>query len=221
MVASLLCPLTEEEREVVHNAMYGNGPSTEILAKVGPNSVQRQSMHRLQPGEWLNDEVINAFHVLLDQRDGELCKLDPDRKRNHWFKTLFMTKLLNEGSSNDKYEYKNVKRWSKNVPGNDIFKLGKIFVPINVGKSHWVCALIDMIKKKIYMYDSKGSSGMDYLRHLFRYLQDEYEAKNDGATLPDINEWEIVGRPSVEIPEQLNGEPLSCFVHHRLSVFCI
>jgi Ulp1 family protease len=64
--------------------------------------------------------------------------------------------------------------------------------------------MIDMTKKKIYMYDSMGSSGMNYLESLFRYIQDEHQAKK-GTPLPDIDEWELVGhQPGT--PCQRNGE---------------
>lgn len=211
LAASLLRPLTREEQDIVNAAMYGEGQGGAVLAEAGTDSVQRQSMHRLQPGQWLNDEVIHYFYVMLANRDEELCRLDPTRKRSHFFKSFFMTKLLNEGNADPsldgKYTYGNVKRWSKKVPGKDIFKLDKIFFPINQGRMHWMCAMIDMTKRKIYMYDSMGSSGMHYLKSLFQYIQDEHKAKK-GIELPDIDQWELVGhQPGT--PCQRNG---NCFL---------
>jgi Ulp1 family protease len=135
LASSLLRDLTQEEEAFVSKAMYGRGRDDEIMHTLGVDSVQRGSMHRLQPGEWLNDEVIHYFLIMLAQRDEELCRRDPGRKRSHFFKSFFMTKLLNEGHTDpDKdgvYEYRNVKRWSKKVPGKDIFALDKIVFPIN------------------------------------------------------------------------------------------
>ena len=64
----------------------------------------------------------------------------------------FMTKILNEDNlaTPGAYTYSNVKRWSK----RDIFQLNKIFFPINKGKSHWLCAMVDIPAKKIQVYDS-------------------------------------------------------------------
>jgi Ulp1 family protease len=71
--------------------------------------------------QWLNDEVIHYFLIMLANRDEEMCRNDPNRKRSHFFKSFFITKLLNEGHANPamdgKYQYTNVKRWSKQVPG--------------------------------------------------------------------------------------------------------
>jgi Ulp1 family protease len=49
-----------------------------------------------------------------------MCSLRHSRDARSWFfKSFFFTKLLNEGG----YNYKNVKRWSKKVPGKDIFEV--------------------------------------------------------------------------------------------------
>jgi Ulp1 family protease len=83
--------------------------------------VQRYSLRTLRPYEWLNDEVIHYFLVTLQRRDVQLCQEQQGRKRTHFFKSFFMTKLLDEGNVNPAldgtYCYNNVKRWSKKVPG--------------------------------------------------------------------------------------------------------
>jgi hypothetical protein len=130
-----------------------------VIAQDGLDSIQRESIQRLSPGQWLNDEVISYFLVMLSKRDEEMCRRS-SRKRCHFFQS-FMTKLFQrrayQPSHRRKYEYKNVKRWSKKVPGTcfvvfarvlggeaatltilmlsvagkDIFKLDKIVFPIN------------------------------------------------------------------------------------------
>jgi sentrin-specific protease 1 len=92
--------------------------------------------------------------------------------------------------------------------GKSIFKLGKLFIPINIGQMHWVCTMVNMVKKKIYMYDSMGGSGMSYLKRQHHSIHPR-QICDRGAPLPDINEWEVVGRPlHVKIPNQENGELL-------------
>ena len=46
------------------------------------------------------------------------------------------------------YKYQSVRRWSKNIPGKNIFALDRIFFPINRGCMYWMCAVIFMQKKK-------------------------------------------------------------------------
>jgi Ulp1 family protease len=52
------------------------------------------------------------------------------------------------------YNYGNVSRWSKKLPGKDIFNLKKIFIPINIESQHWTCIVIFMKEKRIQYYDS-------------------------------------------------------------------
>eukprot|EP00548_Thalassiothrix_antarctica_P018930 CAMPEP_0194187994 /NCGR_PEP_ID=MMETSP0154-20130528/53139_1 /TAXON_ID=1049557 /ORGANISM="Thalassiothrix antarctica, Strain L6-D1" /LENGTH=524 /DNA_ID=CAMNT_0038908091 /DNA_START=51 /DNA_END=1625 /DNA_ORIENTATION=- len=198
--SKLLRPLTEEESQIVKDAVHGIGPPSDTMAQINNDIVVRESMNRLQPRQWLNDEVIHYFLLMLSKRDETLKK-----ERSHFFKSYFMTKLLNEGhaSLDGKYEYRNVKRWSKKVPGKDLFALNKVLFPINQGNAHWVCAVIYMKDKRIQMYDSLGGSGKMYLEYLFQYLQDEHLDKKK-IPLPGKDEWKLVPTQN-DTPRQENG----------------
>ena len=208
IASSLLRPLTPEEQQIVDDAMYGIGSSSEVIAQVDNDIVVRESMGRLQPGQWLNDEIIHYFLIMLTKRDEEMSILEPSRARSHFFKSFFITKLLNEGHANPDiegtYEYRNVKRWSKKVPGKDIFKLNKIIFPINQGNAHWICGVAFMQEKRIQVYDSLGGSGSMYLEALFKYLQDEHTDKKK-TPLPDIDDWQLLTTRR-DTPRQRNGE---------------
>ena len=118
-------------------------------------------MSRLKPKVWLNDEVIHYFLILLGKRDQVLCK-KLNRKRSHFFKSFFTSKLLDEYS----YCYANVERWSNKVPGKDIFQLDKIICPVNIINSHWACAVIFVEEKRIQYCDSMCGSGLVTLKGL-------------------------------------------------------
>lgn len=78
---------------------------------------------------------------MLSRRDEKLCEKEKGRRRSHFFKSFFITKLLDEAGG---YRYQNVKRWSKKVPGKDIFALDKIIYPVNMSGVHWTCIVIFM-----------------------------------------------------------------------------
>lgn len=42
---------------------------------------------------WLMDETINSYIWMLQQRDKELCRLDPNRKPTHFFNSFFFAKV--------------------------------------------------------------------------------------------------------------------------------
>jgi sentrin-specific protease 1 len=123
-----------------------------------------------------------------------------------------MAQLLDERnadpSKHGKYNFENVKSWFKAAPGKDIFDLGNILIPVNHGFMHWMCAMIDIAGKRIYMYDSMGDDGMNYLQSL--YLQDKHLVERD-VELPDIDEWELFGHQP-GMPTQQNGERIITLV---------
>jgi Ulp1 family protease len=207
--STLLRPLTCEEQEIVNEAIRGS----ESIRTCENDSIQRQSLHKLSPGVWLNDEVIHSFFLMLAKRDERLCRMG--RKRSHFFKSFFMTKLL--GGSSENYKYANVKRWSKNVPGKDIFNLSKIFFPVNIMNQHWSCAVIFMEDKRIQFFDSMHGTGIRYLRGLFQYLKDEHQAKK-GCPLPDEEQWQLVCCTN-DIPVQSNGKHIMVFNYFLVALF--
>ncbi len=55
-----------------------------------------------------------------------------------------------------------------------------LIIPVDLIVSHcWVCAVIYMQERRIQVCDSDSrGGGTVYLDSLFRYLKDEYQAKN-------------------------------------------
>lgn len=205
---NLLRPLSAEENNRVQEALYGRGPLEEKLATSATDSVQRKSIHTLRPAEWLNDEVIHYFYSMLAKRDEALSAANPGRKRSHFFMSFFFTKLFDEGATNE-YKYSNVKRWSKKVPGKDIFALDKVCFACNVLQTHWTCVVIFMQEKRIQFYDSMRGDGYHYSDGLLQYLKDEWAAKK-GGELPDADKWTVVGAET-GVPRQTNGYDCGVF----------
>ncbi len=203
----LMRPLTAEERSVVIEATEGVGPPAEILASQDADSVQRGSMQTLRPGQWLNDEVINYFlKNCLARRDEMLCAKEPGRRRSHFFNSFFVQTMFDEKNNDPKlrgkYNYKNVRRWAKKVPGKDIFNLKYILCPINLDNMHWTSAVIFMEEKKIQYYDSMGGTDRTKLEGMLEYVKDEYRAKN-GKEM-DVTDWKLVSCTR-DTPRQRNG----------------
>lgn len=210
-IDKILQPLSVEEAQIVRKTLDAHGADDDVIRNAGADLVQRHSFRTLRDGAWLNDEVIHFFLAMLTNRDEEMCQKDPNRRRSHFFKSFFVTKLLNVGSivQDGEYQYQNVKRWSKKVPGKDIFDLDKIIFPINIGSMHWVCAVAFMQEKKIQFYDSMGGDGMYYLKQLFRYLKDEHMDKKK-MPLPDEDQWQLVPCQQ-DTPQQSNGYDCGVF----------
>jgi Ulp1 family protease len=74
------------------------------------------------------------------------------------------------------YNYENVSRRAKKLPGKDIFNLKNIFIPINKNNHHWTCIVIFMKEKRIQYYDS-NTVGADksHMDIILKYLINEGE----------------------------------------------
>jgi sentrin-specific protease 1 len=201
--------LTDEERKVVIEATtIDKRAKTEILASKEGDSVQRKRMQTLRPGIWLNDEVINYFlKICLKNRDIKICANEPGRRQSHFFNSFFVQTMFDEKNRNrnrrGRYNYENVKKWSRQVPGKDIFNLKYIFCPINHDNTHWTVAVIFMEDKRIQYYDSLGGTDWAKLKGLLQYVKDEYMAKN-GKEM-DAMEW-VLEPCKTDTPRQENGE---------------
>jgi hypothetical protein len=213
--------IDSDDHQIIISHALGAGHDGDIIVQVGSSGhkVTRLAMRSLKPEAWLKDEVINTFFHLLSLRDGELCKNDVRRKRNGFFNSFFMTKLLNEGHAtrSGEYEYGNVHNWSTRfVPEEDIFKVDKLFFPINVERQHWVLAVADISNQKIQMYDSGqrynyksiGKNGFVCLEIILRYLKDEHLDKKK-TPLPNANCWRLIPYCQSDIPQQSNGKFVS------------
>jgi Ulp1 family protease len=92
---------------------------------------------------------------------------------------LFIWQTLTNEKNDNKtlqgtYNYGNVSRWSKTLPGKDIFNLKKIFIPINIKNQHWTCIVIFMKEKQIQYYDSNAVGvGKSHMHIVLKYLVDE------------------------------------------------
>lgn len=93
--------------------------------------------------------------------------------------------------------------------GKDIFNLDKIIFPINQGNSHWTSAVAFMQERRVQYYDSMGGSGIQYLRDIFQYIQDEHRDKKK-CPLPNVDDWKLVPCTR-DTPRQHNGYDCGVF----------
>lgn len=147
-------------------------------------------------------QIISFYMLLLKDRDEMLCKKYPGRKPSHFFNNFFMERLL---ITDKKYNYANVKRWSKNF---DIFTMHKIFVPINLSNTHWTMAVVYMEANEIHYYDSMSGRGEQYMTALRSWVADEARSKCSQEL--DMSDWKLISREQ-HVPQQLNGTDCGVF----------
>jgi Ulp1 family protease len=201
---------TREEIDRVYDARGETNQNMEQTMVKGFNvEINRRHLGTLSGLNWLNDEVINFYRELLQEREINAMTRE-NRTRQVWFtNTFFISKLSENG-----YTYRNVRRWTKRAKV-DIFSLRLMLIPMNVGGSHWTCAGINFHEKTITYYDSMGGGGRNVLQILLRYLKDEHENKKK-SPLPDPEDYKLIslGR---SIPQQQNCSDCGVFMSQFLN----
>ena len=212
LLQKIMCELSCEEESIVKNALDGVGESA---VRQGTNIVQRSSMQTLKPEQKLNDEIISYFlQIVLARWEEMLCAKQSGTKRSLFLNSFFVQTMLDEKNNNPKlrgkYNYANVKSWSK---GKDIFNSEYILVPVNIDNWHWTLMIIFMEEKVIRYYDSqtvcdqtKELWNRSRMTWLLQYLEDEFE-NNNTPTLDwfDRSEWTLMDC-SMDTPKQTNGK---------------
>ncbi|WWD22827.1 hypothetical protein CI109_107321 [Kwoniella shandongensis] len=160
--------------------------------------VNANSIRRLKPGTWLDDEIMNAYCGMMADR----AKADGSKRKAHFMNSFFYQKLAEQG-----YEKARLKRWTKKI---DIFGLDVLVFPINLGNMHWTACAINFENKRIEYYDSMGD-GTRNRREVFRavreYLDAEHREKKGQPF--DFTGWE--DHFNNNTPQQDNGSDCGVF----------
>ena len=132
------------DRDQVHLVIYDDKCDGCKKIQINKNKhIDMESMRRLKPNIWLNDEILNNFFDLLairDQQGGKNCLL---------FSSTFYEQLLNL-ELDGQYIFQKVKGLSMRFRNNhgDIIHKAKIFIPVNISKYHWALVIIFFTGKK-------------------------------------------------------------------------
>ena len=140
-------------------------------------------MNRLNGQDWLNDELINYYGVMInnrsdaaDAREKANAKKEPDPRgvgeerllKAFCFNTNFFTMFCQSG-------FAKVKRWTRKVSRGhlflafpertkvdrpisqfDTFEKDIIIIPVNHSNMHWCCSAVNIKEKRFEYYDSLG-----------------------------------------------------------------
>jgi hypothetical protein len=84
-----------------------------FISKCVREQVESKDLRLLNPGQWLNDEVINFYMAMLQERaDNDLIEVDGKKKKRrdiHCFNSFFYGKLEHD------YAKSRIGRWTKKV----------------------------------------------------------------------------------------------------------
>ena len=95
------------DSEIICQTVYGPDTGPYQLAAVGNmrGTIFNDKIKTLNPGVWLNDEVVNFMIGLMLQDEEESRPRNPKQKSYFIFTSQFMAQLLNRGSNGMDGEY--------------------------------------------------------------------------------------------------------------------
>lgn len=181
---------------------WENGEDETVIT----GDVRRRDLRKLQDGEWLNGEIINAYMGLMRAQD----------RTSYYAKTFVVQQLLQlksgDAAQRGKYSYANAKSLINRI---DLAIYRRLYFPININNQHWTLVVVDLQsddRVTLRYYDSMGSPGHGYLDTIERLLQDNWRDMRQTDELP---RWlqqcpRILG--SRDTPQQENGCDCGVFV---------
>lgn len=186
--------LSSDDKKFIEHVSR-NGPGQEVIIEKFNLRITRHDLGTLVGLNWLNDEVINFYMNLLNERSEQFK--DHGYPAVYSMNTFFVPRLMQSGHAG-------VRRWTRKV---NIFSYDIIPVPVHVGQVHWCMAIIHLKDKTIKYYDSMGTPNPAVLRSLETYLKEESMDKR--KTHLSMNDWEIESVRN--LPRQMNGSDCGVF----------
>lgn len=121
---------------------------TQLIVRIAKYQLKRDDLITLdwratKLKAWLNDNVINGYMKLINERS----RNEPQLPKVYAFDTYFAEKL-----KRDNYQYADVRKWSTRAKV-DLVSMDKIFIPVN-GENHWTLIIIHNDQKNIELYNS-------------------------------------------------------------------
>ncbi|OII75446.1 ULP1 like chllamydin domain-containing protease [Cryptosporidium ubiquitum] len=210
---------SEGELNKAKDCLYGSKNKEVIIAVNNRSNIELSIglVQCLRSQQWLNDELINFYFSMLQERNDR--QVSKGLKLRVWlWNSFFYTKLTNNQNGGENgYCYKNVSRWTQRKK-IDLFEYDLVLLPINVNNVHWTLGVVNFKLGYIQYIDSLGGKFQDHLgcrkmsaiffQNMSRYIQDEYLDKKKQEFPGRLKHFTNFSEP---VPQQNNGSDCGVF----------
>jgi Ulp1 family protease len=127
------------------------------VAQHGTYTVRISSMLTLRDKQWLNDEIINFYPlVILADKDEVMCSLDSTRTKSHFFGSFFLQQLYNDKHRDiqlrGNYNFNSTENtWNGQ---EKLSQCKNLFFVNNESNIHWTVIVLKIFTRRIIHYDS-------------------------------------------------------------------
>ena len=161
--------------------------------------LREDDLMTLLPGEWYSDDVIGQYMDLLQNSPR---KLPNSVFLPTYFYDDLMSKLLNRPKFSERHRL--VAAWTADI--DTTHPNATIYIPLNVGRRHWILLVVDNKKKKVFSLDSFGLERPGQRKNMLKWVEHEHMSKNVAF---DRGKW---SSESMEVPSQENNFDCGPFV---------
>ena len=194
-------PLSATDQSLANRLLSSDEAALAAVIDSMRTKVSMYAIVSLQHGEWVTDEVINAYMALIQA----------EFKHVFIFNTFFW-RTLNSGRNS--FNFEGVRSWTRRRSINIFADYSVILYPVNINEVHWVVAAVDLRDFTVSVFDSCFREFRDFHPHvasiLNRYLVREYSevySNRNASQFPSLR-W-VPCSPA--LPQQLNNNDCGVF----------
>lgn len=215
-------PLTPVQAARVEDALSRDKAQEAPLVTIGPQVLTRRiATQFLGPRAWLNDEVINMYLELVNQRSAREEQASKPSPRVHAFSTMFYKQLAELPEGAPAYNFQAASGYTrprKSGQTINIFRKTLLLIPINPQGNHWALIAVFVQWRRVQVLDSLNYDVRAALANVMRYLGDEWRVLHPTKPFKE-SEWQVgppdhpmlTGVHKCAIPKQLNGYDCGIF----------
>ena len=116
----------------------------DIVAIIGTGIIHQLDLRTLSPGFWLYDSIVSSFMTIMNDHDESLFKGAVIQKQSFFSNALLVPLLMED---RDGYNFKKVRKKSRQALGQDIFALHKLYFLVCMQREYWALLMVNICEK--------------------------------------------------------------------------
>ena len=184
---------------------WNNSNNEEIVTENNGVLITVNSLKKLKPDKWVNDEIINYYSLILKDSINKIPQKN-EENRIEILSTYFSDKLKLDKENNTK----EIIKWEKKL-NLDLNKLDKLFIPINLNNIHWTLIMVNFNNKSINYYDSKIGNIIE-ANYYLDLIKEWLLSGNNNLVKVNKLHWNLKVMSEEEIPQQNNNNDCGIFL---------
>jgi len=189
-------PANQAQEQKVHNVLQSHPKSIQV--ERFDAAITGSSFNRLQPNEYLDDEVINFYIESIKDRSCYLWRAQDETWEPCYAFNSFLAERLNNPKTR---KYDQLSRWAAKIPGG-AKRISLFILPVNKENTHWFLVLVHVPTRVISIVDSIASKIQNpFYQKTIKYIKEYFQIV---LNLPLDTPWTEKVTPSRQQPNAVD-----------------